>query len=119
MIFILLLSHLSSCCGIKKPNRGVQEGGTNYLVLRPLRFRDGTPHPHALVPKMRFPVMGVSVLHIKGVHVLGDYLLLWIVKANEGYSVAKLYAVAWKQGSITLVSSVFFIHDHLSHCPWY
>ena len=77
------------------------------------------PHPHALVPKIRFPVMGVSTFHMKGAQVLGDYLLLWIGGESVEYSMARLYAIAWKQGSITLVSSIFLIHDHLSHCPWY
>jgi len=74
-----------------------------HLVVRPLRFRDGTPHPCANVPTMRFSVTGASVFHQTHVQVLGDYLLLWIGPGGD-YGLTKLYLIAWKQGSITLVS---------------
>jgi hypothetical protein len=84
------------------------------MVVRPLRFQDGTLHPHALVPTIRFTVTGVSAFGMTRAQVLGDYLLLWI-PGKRADSVAKLYMIAWKQGSITLVSYVFFINDHPSH----
>ena len=75
--------------------------------MRPLRFRDGTPHPCAKVPTMRFSVTSES-FYMMQAQVLGDYLLLWFGsgdETDEHHSVRKLYLIAWKQGSITLVSS--------------
>ena len=80
-----------------------------HLVLRPLRFRDGTPHPCAKVPAMRLCVEGATVFHWTQAQVLGDYLLLWIGPGQADYSLNKLYLVAWKTGSITLVSFFHFI----------
>ena len=90
-----------------------QEEEVSYMVVRPLRFQDGTLHPHALVPTIRFTVTGTSAFGMTRALVLGDYLLLWIPGTRPG-GIAKLYMVAWKQGSITLVSSVFVINDHPS-----
>jgi hypothetical protein len=84
---------------------------TTHLVLRPLRFRDGTPHPCAKVPAMRLCVEGATVFHWTQAQVLGDYLLLWVGPGQVDYSLSKLYLVAWKTGSITLVSFSF-------HCYW-
>jgi hypothetical protein len=81
---------------------------TTHLVLRPLRFRDGTPHPCARVPAMRLSVQGATVFHWTQAQVLGDYLLLWIGPGRADYSLSKLYLVAWKTGSITLVRFFFF-----------
>ena len=93
-----------------------QEEEMSHFAVRPLRFQDGTLHPDALVPTIRFTVTGVSAFKRAWAQVLGDYLLLWIAGARaRANSAAKLYMIAWKQGSITLVSSVFFIHDQLSH----
>src|SRR6267154_5337568 len=75
-----------------------------YLVLRPLRFRDGTPHPCAKVPAMRLCVKGATVFRWTQAQVLGDYLLLFIGPGQIDYSLSMLYLVAWKTGSITLVS---------------
>ncbi|KAF8502729.1 hypothetical protein F5888DRAFT_1800270 [Russula emetica] len=81
-----------------------QEEETCHLTVRPLRFRDGTPHPCAIVPTMRFSVTRTSAFQMTRAQVLGDYLLLWIAGASERrHSVAKLYVIAWKQGSITLL----------------
>ena len=91
-----------------------QEEEVSHMVVRPLRFQDGTLHPHALVPMIRFTVTGTSAFGMTRALVLGDYLLLW-VSGTRPNSVAKLYMITWKQGSITLVSSVFFINDHPSH----
>jgi len=104
-----------------KTNRAIfesegQEEETSHLTIRPLRFRDGTPHPYAMVSTMRLSVTGTSASQMTQAQVLGDYLLLWIAGASERrHSVAKIYVIAWKQGSITLVSYVFLIHDHLSY----
>ena len=81
---------------------------TTHFVLRRLRFRDGTPHPCAKVPAMRLCVKGAGVFYLTKAQVLGDYLLLWIGPGQVDYSVTMLYLIAWKTGSITLVS--FFIH---------
>jgi hypothetical protein len=78
-------------------------------VVRPLRFRDGTPHPCANVPTMRFDVTGAPLFYTMQAQVLGDYLLLWFETGHGDHSLNKLYLVAWKRGSITLVS----IHDRL------
>jgi hypothetical protein len=81
-----------------------------HLAVRPLRFLDGTPHPCAKVPTMRFSVTDASELYMTKTQVLGDYLLLWVGPAGcglgplEGRSLSRLYLIAWKQGSITLVS---------------
>jgi len=76
---------------------------TTHLALRPLRFRDGTPHPCAKVPAIRLSVTGATVFHWTQAQVLGDYLLLWIGPGRVDYSLSKLYLVAWKTGSITLL----------------
>ena len=75
-----------------------------HLAVRPLRFRDGTPHPCAKVPTMRFSVTSAPSFYMMQAQVLGDYLLLWFGPGDENYSVSKLYLITWKQGSITLVS---------------
>jgi hypothetical protein len=56
---------------------------------------------------MRLCVKGASVFHWTQAQVLGDYLLLWIGPGQVDYSLSKLYLVAWKTGSITLVSFLF------------
>ena len=116
LIFVLIV-------GPKKTDRTIvefegQEEETCHLTVRPLRL-DGTPHPCAMVPTMRFSATGTSASQMTRAQVLGDYLLLWIAGAIERHSVAKIYMIAWKQGSITLVSSVLLFHDHLSHWFWY
>jgi hypothetical protein len=80
-----------------------QRDQRSHLAVRPLRFLDGTPHPCAKVPTMRFSVTGISVLHTTRVQSLGDYLLLWFGRGRM-VGVSELYLIAWKQGSITLVS---------------
>ena len=98
-----------------------EEGGERrkktktHLVLRPLRFRDGTPHPCAKVPAMRLCVEGATVFHWTQAQVLGDYLLLWIGPGQVDYSLNKLYLVGWKTGSITLVSFFPLIHFVLQY----
>ena len=87
-----------------------QEEEMSHFAVRPLRFQDGTLHPDALVPTIRFTVTGASAFGMMRAHVLGNNLLL-LIPGN----VAKLYMITWKQGSITLVSTVFFINDHPSH----
>jgi hypothetical protein len=79
-----------------------------HLAVRPLRFRDGTPHPCAKVPTMRFSVMSAPMAYMMQAQVLGDYLLLWFGPGDDNYSVSKLYLIAWKQGSITLVSIFYY-----------
>ena len=55
---------------------------------------------------MRFSVTGTSASQTTRAQVLGDYLLPYIAGASERqHSVAKLYVIAWKQSSVTLVSS--------------
>jgi hypothetical protein len=77
------------------------------MEVRPLRFRDGTPHPCATVPTISFSVTGASAHNMAQTQVLGDYLLLWIGGPGEDdFSLCKIYLVAWKQGSVTLVSGV-------------
>jgi hypothetical protein len=73
------------------------------MVVRPLRFRDGTPHPCAKVPRMQFGVTGISMFLMTYVQVFGDYLLLWN-RSGGGHGPTKLYLISWKQGSVTLVS---------------
>jgi hypothetical protein len=52
------------------------------------------------MPTMRFSATHVPVFSAAHAQVIGDYLLVWF-----GYfGVSKLYLIAWKQGSITLVS---------------
>jgi hypothetical protein len=78
-----------------------------HLAVRPLRFRDGTPHPCAKVPTMRIRVPSASRFYLTQAEVLGDYLLLWTgpaVHDREDFSLSRLYLIAWKQGSVTLVS---------------
>lgn len=53
---------------------------------------------------MRLCVEGATAFHWTQAQVLGDYLLLWIGPGQVDYSLSKLYLVAWKTGSITLVS---------------
>ena len=53
---------------------------------------------------MRFCVTGATVFHWTQAQILGDHLLLWIGPGQADYSLSKLYLVAWKTGSITLVS---------------
>jgi hypothetical protein len=54
---------------------------TCHLAVRPPRLRDGTTQ------------------------VLGDYLLLWLAGLGQrDRGLGKLYSIAWKQGSINLVS---------------
>jgi hypothetical protein len=105
--FCLLVSHFGSYLGPrKKSNRATAEfegQKRGHLAVRPLRFRDGTPHPCAKVPTMRFGVTRTSVFTVPHVQVLGDYILLWIGPGWGGCP-SKLYLIAWKQGSITLVS---------------
>ena len=81
-----------------------EKGTRTHLAVRPLRFRDGAPHPCAKVPTMRFSVTSASAVCISQAQVLGDYILLWIWPGEEDYSLSKLYLISWKQGSITLVS---------------
>ena len=81
---------------------------TSHVEVRPLRFKDGTPHPCAEVPTIRLSATGASAHNMAQTQVLGDYLLLWIGGPHEeDYSLCKLYLVAWKRGSVTLVSSKF------------
>jgi hypothetical protein len=76
------------------------------LEVRPFRFRDGIPHPCAKVPMIRVPATSVRLRTKPQVHVLGDYLLLWIGgPAGEDYSVCKVFLIAWKEGVVTLVST--------------
>ena len=75
-----------------------------HLAVRPLRFRDGTPHPCAKVPTIRFSLTSASAVCISQAQVLGDYILLWVWPGEDDYSLSKLYLIAWKHGSITLVS---------------
>jgi hypothetical protein len=77
---------------------------STHLVVRPLRFRDGTPHPCAKVPTIRFNVTGAPLFYATQAQVLGDYLLFWFETGHGDYSVNNLYLIAWKEGSITLVS---------------
>jgi hypothetical protein len=45
--------------------------------------------------------------------VLGDYLLLWTGPAGYepgDFSLSRLYLIAWKQGSVTLVSIHYLSH---------
>jgi hypothetical protein len=122
--FLSFSSHLLFLLWDQKINRAKvenegQEEETCHLAVRPLRFRDGTPHPYAMVPTMQFSVTGTSASQMTRAQVLGDHLLLWIPAASERlgllrrHSVVKLYVIAWKQGSITLVSSVFIITYHI------
>jgi len=75
------------------------------MQVRPLRFRDGTPHPCAKVQTICFSVSGASAHNLAQAQVLGDYLLVWIGGPSEDdFSLCKLYVIAWKQGSVTLVS---------------
>ncbi len=85
---------------------------TTHLVLRPLRFRDGTPHPCTKAPAMRLRVTGATAFLWTQAQVLGDYLLLWIGPGEVDFSLSKLYLIAWKTGSITLVSLSFIIVIH-------
>ena len=59
---------------------------------------------------MRFSAAGASATYMTQAQVLGDYLLLWIGHGEVDYSLSKLYLVAWKQGSITLVSIHYLIY---------
>jgi hypothetical protein len=96
------------------PERQYQEEGgrptTTHLTVRPLCLRDGTPHSCAKVPTMRFSVTGNLEFSRTQAQVLGDYLLLWTepFPSQAGYRqgehrMSRLYLIAWKQGSITLV----------------
>jgi hypothetical protein len=94
-----------------KGERQFQDGESRtraHFALRPLRFQDGTPHPCAKVPTIRFSVTSALALYLTQVQVLGDYLLLCIGPGRVNYrlsqGLSKLYLIAWKQGSITLVS---------------
>jgi hypothetical protein len=50
-------------------------------------------------------VTSISVLYTTHARVLGDYLLLCVgFGPSLGLNLSKLYLIAWKQGSITLVS---------------
>jgi hypothetical protein len=85
-----------------------KERARGHLVLRPLRFRDGTPHPCAKVPAMRFRVVTRWALYKTRVQLLCDYLLLSI-GCDVDHSLSGLYLIAWKQGAIILVSLLSFI----------
>jgi hypothetical protein len=61
---------------------------------------------------MRLSVTGVSVFYMTHVQVLGDYLLLWI-EPGQGRCSSKLYLIAWKQGSFTLVSIRYFSYKYV------
>ena len=77
-----------------------------YLELHLLRFRDGTPHPCAKVPVMHIPVTQLG--NGSKVVVLGDFLLLYISRASweeEPTSLCQVHLIAWKEGSVTLVST--------------
>src|SRR6267142_1552929 len=79
---------------------------TSHLEVRPLRFGDGMPHPCAEVPTIRLSATGASAHNMAQTQLLGDYLLLWIGGPHEeDYSLCKLYLIAWKRGSVMLVSS--------------
>jgi hypothetical protein len=58
------------------------------------------------VPTIRVSAPGASAHNMAQTQVLGDYLLLWIGgPGEEDYSLCKLYLVAWKRGSVALVST--------------
>ncbi len=57
---------------------------------------------------MQFSMMCYPMSGRFQAQVLGSYILLWSRYARDN-SVDKVYLIAWKQGSITLVSVV--IHD--------
>jgi hypothetical protein len=64
------------------------------------------PHPCAEVPTIRLSASGASAHNMAQTQLLGDYLLLWIGGPHEeDYSLCKLYLIAWKRGSVMLVSS--------------
>lgn len=64
------------------------------------------PHPCAEVPTIRLSAPGASAHNMAQTQLLGDYLLLWIGGPHEGdFSLCKLYLIAWKRGSVMLVSS--------------
>ena len=84
-----------------------------HLAVRPLRFLDGTPHPCAKVPTIRFSLTSASAVCISQAQVLGDYILLWVWPGEDDYSLSKLYLIAWKHGSITLVSIHFLSYTGL------
>jgi hypothetical protein len=78
---------------------------TTHWAVRPLRFLDGSLHPCAMVPTIRFSVTGTTERPDMRVQVLGDYLLLWIIgEDSESRGVTRLYLISWKQGSVILVS---------------
>jgi hypothetical protein len=63
-------------------------------------------HPCAEVPTIRLSATGASAHNMAQTQLLGDYLLLWIGGPHEDdYSLCKLFLIAWKRGSVTLVSS--------------
>jgi len=91
---------------------------TSHLEVRPLRFRDGTPHPCAEVPTIRVSAAGVSAHNMAQTQVLGDYLLLWIGgPGEEDYSLCKLYLVAWKCGTVALVSTSYLTPSEEGSAP--
>jgi hypothetical protein len=99
----------TTVCGTKKTHRDLVEfefeGETCHLAVRPPRLRDGTPHPCAMVLTMRCSVTGTSAFQMSRAQVLGDYLLLWLAGLGQrDRGLGKLYSIAWKQGSIKLVS---------------
>jgi hypothetical protein len=57
---------------------------------------------------MRLSVKGATAFYWTQAQILGDYVLLLIRPGPEDNSLRMLYLVAWKTGSITLVS--FVIH---------
>jgi hypothetical protein len=62
---------------------------------------------------MRFSETGASLASVTQAQVLGDYLLLWIGPVGQrlgDFSLSRLYLIAWKQGSITLVSVHYLPH---------
>jgi hypothetical protein len=82
------------------------------LEVHPFRFRDGMRHPCAKVPVISVPAAGASAHSKPQAQVLGDYLLLWIGgPATEGDAVSKVFLIAWKEGTITLVSITKFWHS--------
>jgi hypothetical protein len=60
---------------------------------------------------MRFSVTATFAFYETQAQVLGDYLLLWIWPAGNGLGdcLGRIYLIAWKQGSITLVSIYYLL----------
>jgi len=76
------------------------------MQVRPLRFRDGTPQPvRQGAGPICFSVSGASAHNLAQAQVLGDYSWSGFGGPSEDdFSLCKLYVIAWKQGSVTLVS---------------